>query len=185
MNCMDFLPVDTFSQFFTWTGIDKYIPYHRAVPTADLNGTIGISMGVVVLMFYFGFKVHGFGGFMHQLFCAPFGKWMMPFNFALTSLNIHKMISVRDSGATCTPASAGLMIAMLGSAAHCHWRLLPFLPWFSLAQYGQSSTSWSFSCGCFHFQYADAGLPAMREGTDFWVWFGSIRLFCFNFLTLI
>lgn len=120
MNCMDFLPVDMFSQFFTWTGIDKYIPYHRAVPTADLNGTIGISMGVVVLMFYFGFKVHGFGGFMHQLFCAPFGKWMMPFNFALNIIEyLAKMISLgmRLWGNMYSGELLFLMIAMLGSAA--------------------------------------------------------------------
>ena len=120
MNCMDFLPVDLFGQAFAWLGLTDIFPYHRAVPTADLNGTIGISFGVVVLMFYFGFKVHGFGGFMHQLFCAPFGKWMMPFNFALNVIEyIAKMISLgmRLWGNMYAGELLFLMIAMLGSAA--------------------------------------------------------------------
>jgi F-type H+-transporting ATPase subunit a len=120
MNCLDFLPVDLFGQLFHWIGVDSIIPHHRVVPTADLNGTIGISMGVVILMFYFGFKAHGFGGFMHQLFCAPFGKWLAPFNFALNIIEyLAKMISLgmRLWGNMYSGELLFLMIAMLGSAA--------------------------------------------------------------------
>lgn len=119
-NGMDFLPVDLFGQLFAWTGLDHSIHYHRAVPTADLNGTIGISMGVVFLMFWFGFKVHGFGGFLHQLFCAPFGKWLAPFNFALNIIEyLAKMISLgmRLWGNMYAGELLFLMIALLGSAA--------------------------------------------------------------------
>lgn len=119
-NSMDFLPVDLFGQFFSWTGLDHSIHYHRAVPTADLNGTIGISMGVVFLMFWFGFKVHGFGGFLHQLFCAPFGAALAPFNFALNIIEyIAKMISLgmRLWGNMYAGELLFLMIALLGSSA--------------------------------------------------------------------
>ena len=119
-NSMDFLPVDLFGQLFSWTGLDHTIGYHRAVPTADLNGTIGISMGVVFMMFVFGFRVHGFGGFLHQLFCAPFGKWLAPFNFALNMIEyVAKMISLgmRLWGNMYAGELLFLMIALLGSAA--------------------------------------------------------------------
>jgi F-type H+-transporting ATPase subunit a len=120
MNCLDFLPVDLFGQVFHWIGIDHIISHHRGVPTADLNGTLGISMGVVLMLFWFGFKAHGFSGFMHQLFCAPFGKWLAPFNFALNMIEyIAKMISLsmRLWGNMYSGELLFLMIAMLGSAA--------------------------------------------------------------------
>jgi F-type H+-transporting ATPase subunit a len=120
MNCMDFLPVDLFSQLFHWIGLDTYIHYHRAVPTADLNGTIGISLGVVVLMFYFGIKVKGFGGFLHELFCAPFGPLLAPFNFALNLIEyLSKMVSLamRLWGNMYAGELLFLMIAMLGAYA--------------------------------------------------------------------
>jgi len=119
-NCLDFLPVDLFGQLFHWIGIDNILSHHRVVPTADLNGTIGISMGVVILMFYFGIKAHGFGGFMRQLFFAPFGKWLAPFNFALNMIEyLAKMISLgmRLWGNMYSGELLFLMIAMLGSAA--------------------------------------------------------------------
>ena len=120
MNCLDFLPVDLFSQVFHWTGIDAVIPYHRVVPTADLNGTIGISMGVIILMFWFGIKAKGFGGFLHELFCAPFGAFLAPFNVALNIIEyVAKMISLgmRLWGNMYSGELLFLMIAMLGSYA--------------------------------------------------------------------
>lgn len=120
MNCMDFLPVDLFGQLFQWLGLSDHIPYHRAVPTADLNGTVGISLGVVVLMFYFGIKVKGFKGFLHELFAAPFGIWLAPFNFALNIIEyIAKIISLamRLWGNMYAGELLFLMIAMLGAYA--------------------------------------------------------------------
>ena len=46
----------------------------RIVPTADLNGTLGIAIGVFVLMIYYNFKIKGAGGFVHELLSAPFGR---------------------------------------------------------------------------------------------------------------
>lgn len=118
MNCLDFLPVDLFSQVFHWVGLDVLIPYHRVVPTADLNGTLGISMGVVILMFWFGIKAKGLGGFLHELFFAPFGPFLAPFNFALNIIEyLAKMISLgmRLWGNMYSGELLFLMIAMLGS----------------------------------------------------------------------
>ncbi|MDR1311352.1 MAG: F0F1 ATP synthase subunit A [Burkholderiaceae bacterium] len=120
MNCMDFLPVDLFSQIFHWLGWDSVIHYHRAVPTSDLNGTVGISFGVVVLMVYFGIKVKGLKTFLHELFCAPFGAALAPFNFMLNLIEyISKMVSLgmRLWGNMYAGELLFLMIAMLGAFA--------------------------------------------------------------------
>lgn len=83
MNSLDFLPVDLFSQWiFPALGLDHEMP-HRVVPTADLNGTLGISIGVLFFMMYYSFKIKGPLGFIKELFSAPFGPMMFPFNFAL------------------------------------------------------------------------------------------------------
>lgn len=76
MNSMDFLPVD-------WVG--KALPAHgfRIVPTADVNTTFALALTVWVLMIGFAIKVKGLGGFIHELFCSPFGSnpLLWPANF--------------------------------------------------------------------------------------------------------
>ena len=117
MNCMDFLPVDLFGQLFHWTGLDYYLPYHKAVPTADLNGTIGISLGVIILMFFFAIRVKGLGGFIHELFYTPFGIFLAPFNVLLHLIEyLSKMVSLamRLWGNMYAGELLFLMIAMLG-----------------------------------------------------------------------
>ena len=74
LNAMDLLPVDLPHYVFIATGLDQYIHYHRIVATADLNGALGMSLGVFVLMIYYNLKIKGLGGFLHELFCAPFGS---------------------------------------------------------------------------------------------------------------
>nr|WP_150697840.1 F0F1 ATP synthase subunit A [Pandoraea terrae] len=74
MNSLDLLPVDLPSSIIRWVGLESIISHHRIVPTADLNGTLGISVGVLILMLFYSFKIKGAGGFMHELFTAPFGN---------------------------------------------------------------------------------------------------------------
>jgi len=73
MNALDLLPVDLPAFIFSVTGLDSVIGYHRIVPTADLNGAMGMSLGVFALMIFYNLKIKGAGGFIHELFCAPFG----------------------------------------------------------------------------------------------------------------
>jgi F-type H+-transporting ATPase subunit a len=120
MNSLDFLPVDMFSSFFALVGWDSVIAYHRVVPTADLNGTLGISLGVFVLMIYYGIKIKGFGGWVHELFSAPFGIWMAPFNLLLNIIEYAaKMVSLgmRLFGNMYAGELLFLLIALLGSMA--------------------------------------------------------------------
>lgn len=93
MNCIDLIPVDLIPMIAGWFGIH----YMRPLPTADLNGTMGISLGVLVLMIYYGIKIHGLGGFSKSLFVAPFGNNILlwPFNFLLNLIEyVAKTVSL-------------------------------------------------------------------------------------------
>ncbi len=85
MNSMDFLPVDLFHSLFAVTGLDHNIEYFRVVPTADLSATLGMSCGVLLVCVFYNIKIKGFGGWVHELFSAPFGdKWFLyPVNFLM------------------------------------------------------------------------------------------------------
>jgi F-type H+-transporting ATPase subunit a len=85
MNSMDFLPVDLFHTIFAVTGLEKHIHYFRVVPTADLSATLGMSCGVLLVCLYYNVKIKGAGGWIHELFTAPFGdKWFLyPINFLM------------------------------------------------------------------------------------------------------
>ena len=84
MNAMDFLPVDIVG----WV-LEHVFHQHafRIVPTADVNTTFALSLSVWLLMIFFTIKVKGTGGFIHELFCAPFGSnpflWVFNFLFNL------------------------------------------------------------------------------------------------------
>lgn len=81
MNCIDLIPVDLFPWIAGFLGLDHL----RPLPTADLNGTLGLSFGVLLLLFYYGIKVKSFSGFIVELFTAPFGKFplLWPVNFLM------------------------------------------------------------------------------------------------------
>ena len=79
MNAMDFLPVDLMAwvtHFFAPHGF-------RIVPTADVNTTFALALSVWLLMIYFSIAVKGLGGWIHELFCTPFGSNVLlwPANF--------------------------------------------------------------------------------------------------------
>jgi F-type H+-transporting ATPase subunit a len=120
MNSLDFLPVDLFSSLFNLLGIENAIPYHRVVPTADLNGTMGIALGVLVLMLYYNVKIKGLGGFVHELFAAPFGIWLAPFNLLLNIIEFAAKtvsLAMRLFGNMYAGELLFLLIALLGSTA--------------------------------------------------------------------
>lgn len=79
MNAMDFLPVDIVAKILGWLGLHEW----RIVPTADVNTTFALSLSVLALSIYFAISVKGLGGWIHELFCAPFGAHplLWPANF--------------------------------------------------------------------------------------------------------
>ncbi|RJF97201.1 F0F1 ATP synthase subunit A [Noviherbaspirillum saxi] len=117
MNSLDFLPVDLFSSIFRLFGIDIH---HRVVPTADLNGALGMSIGVLALVLYYNVKIKGLGGWVHELFAAPFGIWLAPFNLLLNFIEyIARTVSLgmRLWGNMYAGELVFLLIALLGSTA--------------------------------------------------------------------
>jgi len=120
MNALDFLPVDMFPGLIRLIGLEKMIPYHRVVPTADLNGTMGIALGVLVLIFYYSIKIKGVGGFLYELISAPFGIRLAPANVFLNLIEfIAKTVSLamRLFGNMYAGELLFLLIALLGSTA--------------------------------------------------------------------
>ena len=126
MNSLDFLPVDLFSGLFRLLVSLGVAPeslasmHHRVVPTADLNGTIGIALGVLTLMLYYSVKIKGLGGFLHELVSAPFGIKMAPFNLILQLIEFAaKTVSLgmRLFGNMFAGELLFLLIALLGSMA--------------------------------------------------------------------
>lgn len=120
MNSLDFLPVDMFAALFSVLGLENVFPYHRVVPTADLNGTMGMSLGVLALVIYYNIKIKGFGGWLHEWFAAPFGIWMAPFNVLLNLIEyIARTVSLgmRLWGNMYAGELLFLLIALLGSMA--------------------------------------------------------------------
>jgi F-type H+-transporting ATPase subunit a len=70
MNAMDFLPVDITASGLHAIGMEEY----RFVPTSDVNTTFALALSVFGLMIFYSIKVKGLGGWIHELFCSPFGS---------------------------------------------------------------------------------------------------------------
>lgn len=84
MNAMDFLPVDVMAHFvYAPLGLEHW----RSVPTSDVNTTFALALTVWFLMIFFAIKAKGLGGWIHELFCSPFGTspiiWPANFLFNL------------------------------------------------------------------------------------------------------
>jgi F-type H+-transporting ATPase subunit a len=121
LNTLDLVPVDWVvgvNHFLENLGL--HVPHHKLVPTTDLNATLGMSFAVLLLVFFYSFKVKGLGGFVHELLSAPFGaKWYLaPFNLVLNIIEyIAKGVSLgmRLFGNMYAGELIFLLIALLGS----------------------------------------------------------------------
>ena len=125
MNAMDLLPLDLLPK--VWAGIygasghDPSHAYMRVVPTADLNATLGMSLGVLILCIWYSVKIKGFGGWMHELFTAPFGSHpvLYPINFAMQLIEfVAKTVShgMRLFGNMYAGELIFMLIALMGAA---------------------------------------------------------------------
>ena len=70
MNLMDLMPIDWVATATGAAGLHHWKP----VPTTDLNTTFAMSLTIFILTIFFSFKAKGAGGFVHELFTAPFGS---------------------------------------------------------------------------------------------------------------
>ena len=125
MNAMDLLPLDVIPNVWSWlygsAGGDPHHAYMRVVPTADLNATLGMSLGVLILCLFYSVKIKGFGGWMHELFTAPFGSHpvLYPINFAMQLIEfVAKTVShgMRLFGNMYAGELIFMLIALMGAA---------------------------------------------------------------------
>jgi F-type H+-transporting ATPase subunit a len=118
MNAMDLLPLDLPGKIAALFGIH----YWRVVPTADANTTFAMSLTVLGVVLYFTFKAKGVGGYVHELFCAPFGSnpllWIPNFFLNLVEL-LSKPVSLamRLFGNMYAGELVFMLIALLGAGA--------------------------------------------------------------------
>ncbi|MEM1403948.1 MAG: F0F1 ATP synthase subunit A [Pseudomonadota bacterium] len=67
MNLMDLIPVDLIPHTLMLLGVE----YQKIVPSTDPNITMGMALGVFILMLYYSITVKGFG-FVKELTMNPF-----------------------------------------------------------------------------------------------------------------
>ena len=127
MNAMDMLPVDLLPVLWQGATGDSHA-YLRVVPTADLSTTLGLSSAVLLLCFYYSIKIKGLGGWIHELFTAPFGTSKNPLfaailgvvNFAMQIIEyLAKTVShgMRLFGNMYAGELVFMLIALMGGAA--------------------------------------------------------------------
>ncbi|TMH14307.1 MAG: F0F1 ATP synthase subunit A [Betaproteobacteria bacterium] len=125
LNAMDLLPVDLlpaiWGQIYGATGHDAHHAYLRVVPTADLSVTMGLSLGVLLVCLVYNVKIKGAGGWVHELFTAPFGNHfaLWPLNFGMQMIEfIAKTVShgMRLFGNMYAGELIFLLIALMGGA---------------------------------------------------------------------
>jgi len=126
MNAMDLLPVDLLPKIwelvFDAAGLDPHHAYIRVVPTADLSTTLGLSMSVLLVCVAYNIKMKGVGGWVHELFTAPFGNHpvLWPVNFLMQMIEFAaKTVShgMRLFGNMYAGELVFMLIALMGGAA--------------------------------------------------------------------
>lgn len=71
MNLMDLIPVDLVPWLLSLFGVH----YQKIVPSTDPNITLGMALGVFILMLYYSVKIKGISGFTKELTLHPFNHW--------------------------------------------------------------------------------------------------------------
>ena len=125
MNLMDLVPVDFIPHAAQLAGV----PYFKVVATTDPNATLGMSIGVFILVLYYNFKIKGPIKFGASLVTHPIPHWSMYwFNFILEIVDmIAKPLShgLRLFGNLYAGEMIFILIALL--PFYAQWALS--LPW--------------------------------------------------------
>ncbi len=120
LNAMDLLPVDLLP--WIWQKLQgDHEAYLRVVPTADLSITMGLSLGVLIVCLVYNVKIKGAGGWVHELFTAPFGSHplLYPVNFLMQIIEfVAKTVShgMRLFGNMYAGELIFMLIALMGGA---------------------------------------------------------------------
>jgi F-type H+-transporting ATPase subunit a len=76
MNAIDLIPVD----LLPWAASKFGIDHLRALPTADLNGTLGMSAAVLLLSLFYTIKIKSGGDIAHEIGAGHFPLPKLGFN---------------------------------------------------------------------------------------------------------
>ncbi|HKJ77601.1 MAG TPA: F0F1 ATP synthase subunit A [Gammaproteobacteria bacterium] len=91
MNTMDLIPVDLLPKAASMVGI----PYLKVVPTTDLSTTFALALSVFALVIFYNIRFKGVVGYIKMFLFHPFGKWMVPVNIVMTTIEeIAKPVSL-------------------------------------------------------------------------------------------
>jgi len=122
MNFMDLLPVDLLPMVVSFFGVE----YLRVVPTADPNQTLGMALGVFLLVIFYTILQKGLVGFLEELTCTPFKSKKIWLKIALIPVNFFlKMIEE-----IAKPVSLGLRLFGNLYAGELIFILIALLPWY-------------------------------------------------------
>jgi F-type H+-transporting ATPase subunit a len=99
MNAMDFLPVDLLPSLVGGVasvfGYDPHHVYFKAVPTTNLDTTFALALLVFGLIIFYNIKNKGLVGYIKVFLFHPFGKWLMPVNIIMTTIEeVAKPVSL-------------------------------------------------------------------------------------------
>lgn len=95
MNLLKLLPVDLMPEIMLLFGVE----YQKIVPSTDPNVTLGMALGVFILIIYYSIRVKGFGGFLGELAFQPFAPpkkgagliaapFLIAFNLVLETISL-------------------------------------------------------------------------------------------------
>ncbi|MDR0250843.1 MAG: F0F1 ATP synthase subunit A [Burkholderiales bacterium] len=90
MNLMDLVPIDYVALISYPLGLS----YFKLVPTTDPNATIGMAIGVFLLILFYSVKVKGVGGFIGELTLQPFANFFLPVKFSLSPGNLLRILAL-------------------------------------------------------------------------------------------
>jgi F-type H+-transporting ATPase subunit a len=109
MNLMDLLPVDWLPLLAAKIAGDPHF-YFKVVPTTDPNATLGLAVGVFILLIFFSIKSKGLLGFAKELTFHPFEPPTKGWGILLAPLFIIINFTLEFVSLIAKPVSLGLRL---------------------------------------------------------------------------
>jgi F-type H+-transporting ATPase subunit a len=109
MNLMDLIPVDWLPMLAAKIAGDPNF-YFKVVPTTDPNATLGLAIGVFILLIFFSIKSKGLLGFIKELTCHPFAPPTKGFSILLAPILILINFTLEFVSLLAKPISLGLRL---------------------------------------------------------------------------
>jgi F-type H+-transporting ATPase subunit a len=109
MNLMDLIPVDWLPLAAAKIAGDPHF-YFKVVPTTDPNATLGLAMGVFILLIFFSIKSKGALGFIKELTFHPFEPPTKGWGILLAPVFILINFTLEFVSLVAKPISLGLRL---------------------------------------------------------------------------